>query len=55
VISLLAAIAPSASNINQVAILYNHDAKYASAINILTTLSCIAFVPLWVMVFEAIA
>ena len=53
-ISLLAAIAPSASNINQVAILYNHDAKYASAINILTTLSCIAFVPLWVTVFEAL-
>ena len=54
-IPLLSAIAPSASNINQVAILYNKDAQYASAINILTTLSCIAFVPLWVMVFEAIA
>ena len=53
-ISLLSAIAPSASNINQVAILYNHDAKYASAINILTTLSGIATIPLWVTVFEAI-
>ena len=54
-IPLLAALAPSASNINQVAILYNHDAPYASAINVLTTLSCIATIPLWVMVFEALA
>ncbi len=54
-IPLFAAIAPSASNINQVAILYNKDAKYASVINVLTTLSCIATMPLWVMVFEALA
>ena len=53
-ISLLAAIAPSASNINQVAILYNRDARYASAINILTTLSCIATVPLWILLYESI-
>ncbi|MBQ8934758.1 MAG: AEC family transporter [Lachnospiraceae bacterium] len=54
-ISLLSAVAPSASNINQLAILYNHDAKYASAINVLTTLSCIATMPFWVMVFEMIS
>ena len=54
-IPLLAALAPSASNINQVAILYNRDAPYASAINVLTTLSCIATMPLWVMVYEALA
>ena len=53
-IPLLSAIAPSASNINQVAILYNKDAKYASAINILTTLSCIATIPLWMMLYEAV-
>lgn len=53
-IPLLGAIAPSASNINQVAILYNKDAPYASAINVLTTLSCIATIPLWVTVFEAL-
>ncbi|MBQ6527634.1 MAG: AEC family transporter [Clostridia bacterium] len=53
-IPLLSALAPSASNINQVAILYNHDAKYASAINILTTLSCIVTIPAWVYVFEAL-
>ena len=51
-IPLLSAIAPSASNINQVAILYNKDAQYASAINILTTLSCILTMPVWVYVFE---
>ncbi len=53
-IPLLSAIAPSASNINQVAILYNKDAKYASAINILTTLSCIVTIPLWIMLYEAL-
>lgn len=53
-IPLLAAIAPSASNINQAAILYDKDAPYASAINILTTLSCIIFIPLWVLVYETI-
>ncbi len=54
-IPLLGALAPSASNINQLAILYNKDAPYASAINVLTTLSCIAAIPLWVMAFEALA
>ena len=54
-IPMLSAVAPSASNINQVAIMYNHDAPYASAINVITTLSCIATIPLWVMVFEALA
>ena len=51
-ISLLAALAPSASNINQLAILYNKDAPYASAINVLTTLSCIATIPCFVMLYE---
>lgn len=53
-ISLLSAIAPSASNINQLAILYNKDAKYASAINVLTTLACIVTVPLWVTLYLAL-
>ncbi len=53
-IPLLGAIAPSGSNINQVAILYNKDAPYASAINVMTTLSCIATMPLWVMLYEAL-
>ena len=53
-IPLLGAIAPSASNINQMAILYNKDAQYASAINVLTTLSCIATIPLWILLYEAL-
>lgn len=53
-IPLLGAIAPSASNINQMAILYNKDAQYASAINVLTTLSCIATIPLWIVLYEAL-
>ncbi len=52
IIPLLSAIAPSASNINQVAILYNRDAKYASAINVLTTLSCIVTIPMWTALFD---
>lgn len=51
-ISLLSAIAPSASNINQVAILYHKNEKYASAINVLSTLSCMLTMPLWIMVYE---
>ncbi len=55
IIPLLSAIAPTAANINQVAILYNKDPQYASCINILTTLSCIVTIPLWIMLYEAIA
>ena len=54
-ISLLSAIAPSAANINSFAILYNHDAQYATAINLLTTLSCILTMPLWIWVYELLA
>ncbi|MBE5790501.1 MAG: AEC family transporter [Clostridiales bacterium] len=53
-IPLLSALAPSASNINQVAILYGRDASYASAINILTTLSCIATIPLWILLYDTL-
>ena len=52
---LLGALAPSASNINQLAILYRKDAAYASAINVLTNLCCILSMPLWIMVYEALA
>ena len=52
-IPLLSAIAPSASNITQVAVLYDKDAGYASVINVVTTLFCIVSMPLWVMVYEA--
>ena len=51
-IALLSATAPSASNINQMAIIYNKDAKYASAINVVSTLSCILTMPFWMMIYE---
>ena len=54
-IPLLSALAPAASNVNVVAILYDKDAPYASAINILTTLSCIVTIPLWILVYNALA
>ena len=54
-ISLLSAIAPSSSNINQFAILYNNETQYATAINILTTLSCILTMPFWIFVYELLA
>ncbi len=53
-IATLGAIAPSASNINQLAILYNKNPRYASAVNVLTTLSCILTMPLWVTLYEAL-
>ncbi len=54
-IPLLSALAPSASNVNVVAILYDKDAPYASAINILTTLCCIVTIPLWILAYQALA
>ncbi len=38
-ISLLAASAPAASNVTQIAQVYGHEGDYASAINVITTLS----------------
>ena len=55
VIALLSAIAPTASNINQLAILYNHDAEYATSINILTMLSSIITMPIWIYIYEMLA
>ena len=55
IIPLLSAIAPSASGINQLAILYNKDAQYASAINVLTTLSCVVTIPMWIWLFNQLA
>ncbi len=50
-VSFLAASAPCAATINQFAILYSKDAKYASAINIVSTLLCIITMPLMVYCF----
>ena len=52
VIVLLAAAAPSASTISQMAQIYHHNAKYASAINVASILLCIATMPLMVALFQ---
>ena len=45
-ISLMAVITPSATTITQMAQIYDRGASYASSINVLTTLVCIATMPL---------
>ncbi len=50
--TLLAAAAPSASTINQMAQIYNHDAGYASAINVTTILLCIVTMPTMVALYQ---
>lgn len=52
VIVLLAAAAPSASTISQMAQIYHHNAKYANAINVASILLCIATMPLMVALFQ---
>ena len=51
-VTLLAAAAPSASTINQMAQIYNHDAGYASAINVVTILLCIVTMPTMVALYQ---
>ncbi len=52
VVSLLAATAPSASMVTQMAQLYGRNAKYASAINVVTTICCIVTMPLLVLLYQ---
>ena len=51
-ISLLAASAPSASNVTQIAQVYGHEGDYASAINAVTMLLCIGTMPLMVFLYQ---
>ena len=51
-ISFLATITPAASTVMQFAQIHNHDAEYATSINILTTVACILTMPLFVMLFH---
>ncbi|WP_308528087.1 AEC family transporter [uncultured Oscillibacter sp.] len=51
-ISLLAASAPAASNVTQIAQVYGHEGDYASAINVITTLFCIGTMPLMVLLYQ---
>ena len=48
----LAATSPAATTITQFAQLYDKDAQYAGAINIVSTLSCIVTMPLFVFIYE---
>ena len=50
-ISLLATMTPSATTVTQMAQLYGKDYNYATAINTLTTLLCIATMPLMTMLY----
>ncbi len=50
-ISLLAVTAPTATTIPQMAQIFRQDSEYAGAINVLTTLSCIATMPFMVFLY----
>ena len=51
-IVFLAIITPSASTVTQMCQVYENDAQYASAINVVTTLLAIITMPLMVMLFQ---
>jgi len=50
-IVLLCTAAPAASTVTQFAQLYDKEASYASAINVMTTLSCIVTLPVFVQIY----
>ena len=51
-VSLLAAITPSAATVTQMAQLYDREAEYASAIYVVTTLLCIVTMPILVGIYQ---
>lgn len=50
-ITFLATVTPAASTVTQFAQVYNKDAEYAGAINIMTTLVCIVTMPIFVILY----
>ena len=50
-ITFLACMTPSASTITNMAVVYDRDADYASAINVATTLGCVITMPLMVALY----
>ncbi len=52
-ITFLATMTPSASSITSMALVYGSDADYASAINVVTTLLCVATMPVMVALYSA--
>lgn len=53
-IVFLAVITPSASTVTQMCQVYGNDSKYASAVNVMTTLVSIITMPLMVLVFQMV-
>lgn len=51
-ISFLASIAPAASTVTQMAQIYDKNAEYASAINVITTIVCIFTMPVMVWLYQ---
>ena len=51
-ISFLAAAAPCASTVTQMAHLYGHNGEYASLINVVSTLLCVITMPVMVFLFQ---
>lgn len=51
-VTLLATITPSASTITQMAQVYGKDARYAGAINVITTLLCMISMPIMVYLYQ---
>ena len=53
-IVFLAVITPSASTVTQMCQVYGNDSKYASAINVMTTLLSIVTMPLMVLLYQTV-
>ena len=51
-IVFLAVTTPSASTVTQMCQVYGNDAKYASAINVMTTLFALITMPLMVLIYQ---
>lgn len=51
-ISLLAAITPSASTVTQMALVYHADENTAGSVNVLTTLLCIVTMPVMILLWQ---
>lgn len=51
-ITMLAAAAPSAATVTQMAQVYDHDADYASACSVVTTLLCAVTMPVMLLLYQ---
>ena len=53
-ITFMAMITPAATTITQLAQLHRNQPEYASAINVMTTLLCMATMPLMTVIYMAL-